>query len=182
MTEVFCGLAEMDSALMEEDKVVYLLASLPELFDVLVAALEACSEVPKMDVVAEKSLHEERKLSDHAGINCTLDEKALATKGRYPKKKGPCHHCGKTGHYKRECWKLADKRGGLQKEHKGGKEEINLMTQQGNSTNDVEALIVGHALSNGSTGIWVLTRGQLLTCAPPKSCLQTTVSSKSLER
>ena len=42
MAEVFHGLAEMDLALTEEDKVVYLLASLPESFDVLVTALEVC--------------------------------------------------------------------------------------------------------------------------------------------
>ena len=57
MTELFRGLAEMDSALTEEDKVVYLLASLPESFGVLVTALEASTDVPKMDVVTERLLH-----------------------------------------------------------------------------------------------------------------------------
>ena len=109
MTELFRALAEMDSPLTEEDKVVYLLASLPESFGVLVTALEASPEVPTMDVVTERLLHQERKLSDRAGA---LDEKekALAMKGKHPKKKGPCHHCGKMGHYKRDCWKLAEKR------------------------------------------------------------------------
>ena len=83
MTEVFCSLAEMDSAIAEDDKVVYLLASLPELFDMLVMALEACPEVPKMekmDVVTEKLLHKEWKLSDHGGADCTPDRRLLFAK------------------------------------------------------------------------------------------------------
>ena len=45
----------------EEDQVICLLASLSESFGVLITALEASSEVPKMDVVMERLLHEERK-------------------------------------------------------------------------------------------------------------------------
>ena len=44
---------------VEEDRVVHLLASLPESYSVLVTALEASSEVPKMEVVTERLLHEE---------------------------------------------------------------------------------------------------------------------------
>ena len=44
------------------DKVVYLQASLPESFGVLVTALEIRSEVPMMDVVTESLLHEEQKM------------------------------------------------------------------------------------------------------------------------
>lgn len=47
----------------EEDKVVHLLANLPKLHNTLVTALEACPEVPKMDVVTEKLLYEESKQS-----------------------------------------------------------------------------------------------------------------------
>ena len=53
MTEVIAQLAQIDAAVTEEDKVVYLLASLPESFGVLVTALEASSEVPKLEVVTE---------------------------------------------------------------------------------------------------------------------------------
>ena len=48
MTEIFTALEEVDAPLSEEDRVVYLLASLPESFGVLVTALEASPEVPKM--------------------------------------------------------------------------------------------------------------------------------------
>lgn len=52
MTVLFRRLAEMNSPLTK-DKVVYLLASLPKLFGVLVTALEAYSEVHKMGVGME---------------------------------------------------------------------------------------------------------------------------------
>ena len=50
MTELFDALAVMDSPVSDEDKVVHLLASLPDSFNMLVTALEANSEsVPKME-------------------------------------------------------------------------------------------------------------------------------------
>ena len=47
----------------EEDKVVTLLASVPDLFDILKTALEAHIDVPSMEAVTERLLHE-RKLSE----------------------------------------------------------------------------------------------------------------------
>ena len=41
----------------EEDQVVYLLASLPESYSVLVTALEASADVPSLAVVTERLLH-----------------------------------------------------------------------------------------------------------------------------
>ena len=61
MTEVFEELAVIGDPLKEEDQVVYLLASLPESYDMLVTALEANVDVPRMDVVIERLLHAERK-------------------------------------------------------------------------------------------------------------------------
>ena len=61
MTEVFNKLSAMDAAMSEEDRVICLLVSLPESFGVLITALEASDEIPKMDVVTERLLHEERK-------------------------------------------------------------------------------------------------------------------------
>ena len=43
----------------EEDRVVHLLASLPESFNMLVTALEANPEVPKMENATECLLYEE---------------------------------------------------------------------------------------------------------------------------
>jgi len=56
MTEVFNELSAMDAAMSEEDRVICLLASLPESFDVLITALEASVDVPRMDVVMERLL------------------------------------------------------------------------------------------------------------------------------
>ena len=44
---------------ISEDHVVYLLASLPDSFNILVTALEANKEVPKMELVTEWILHAE---------------------------------------------------------------------------------------------------------------------------
>ena len=61
LTEIFDELSIIGNPISEEDRVVYLLASLPESYNVLVTALEANSEVPKMEVVTE---HEEQKFKD----------------------------------------------------------------------------------------------------------------------
>ncbi len=50
MTEIFDGLAVIDDPITEEDRVVHLLASLLESYDILVTALEANVEVPKMEL------------------------------------------------------------------------------------------------------------------------------------
>ena len=160
MTELFRGLAEMDSPLTEEDKVVYLLASLPESFGVLVTALEASLEVPKMEVVTERLLHEERKLIGRVGADAG-DEKAMTARGKRPgpKKKGPCHHCGKMGHYKRDCWKLAEKKAESQKEFRSGKHKTSKVTELADSSGDAEVLVVSHALSVGASGSWIVNSG-----------------------
>ena len=64
MTEIFDGLSVAGDAVSEEDRVVHLLAGLPDSYNMLVTALEANAEVPKMEVVTERLLHEERKLKN----------------------------------------------------------------------------------------------------------------------
>ena len=64
ITELFEELAVIGDPMKEEDQVVNLLASLPESFNVLVTALESNADVPKMEVVTERLLHEERKQKD----------------------------------------------------------------------------------------------------------------------
>ena len=66
MTELFdeLKLAVIGAQLDEEDRVVHLLASLPESYDTLVMALEANENVPSMEVVINRLLYEEKKSRD----------------------------------------------------------------------------------------------------------------------
>ena len=68
MTEIFDELAVIAEAISDEDKVVYLLAGLPESYDVLVTAFESGSDtVPPLESVTERLLREEQKLKDREG-------------------------------------------------------------------------------------------------------------------
>ena len=62
MLEMFNELSIVGDAITDEDRVVYLLASLPESFNTLVIALESNPTVPEMETVIERLMHEERKL------------------------------------------------------------------------------------------------------------------------
>uniref|UniRef100_A0A1X7UF57 Retrovirus-related Pol polyprotein from transposon TNT 1-94 n=1 Tax=Amphimedon queenslandica TaxID=400682 RepID=A0A1X7UF57_AMPQE len=64
MTEIFNDLAIVGDTIVDDDPVVYLLASLPESYDVLVTALEANETFPGMKTVIESLTHEEKKLQD----------------------------------------------------------------------------------------------------------------------
>ena len=142
----------------EEDRVVHLLASLPESYNILVTALEADVDVPKMEVVTERLLHEERKLKDLVGIG-TSSEKAMTVKPS-PRRKGPgprCHYCGKFGHIKRNCHELAHaekKSDSSQKERTKVKQKANKVAvrQRDSSSSDSEspALMVHHVLSSSA--------------------------------
>ena len=59
MMETFDALSVIGEAVEEEDRVVYVLASLPEKYNMLVTALEAYPEVPRLEIVTEKLLNEE---------------------------------------------------------------------------------------------------------------------------
>ena len=65
LTETFNDLSVLGDNITDENRVVHLLASLPDSYSVLVTALEANAEVPSMETVTERLLHEERKLSEH---------------------------------------------------------------------------------------------------------------------
>ena len=56
MTEIFDALSVVGDPVSEDDRVVHLLASLHESFNMLVTALEANAEVPKMELVTERLL------------------------------------------------------------------------------------------------------------------------------
>ena len=56
MTKLFNEMAIVGDAIEEEDRVVYLLASLPDPFNTLVTALEVNEDVPETEVVTEQLL------------------------------------------------------------------------------------------------------------------------------
>ena len=61
LTEIIDELSVIGDPLEEENQVIHLLASLRESYDMLVMALEASPEVPKLEIVTERFLHEETK-------------------------------------------------------------------------------------------------------------------------
>ena len=99
MTELFNELAIVGDAIDDEDRVVYLLASLPGSFSTLVTALEANKDVPKMEVVTERLLHAERKKKEKLNLDST-GEMAMTTKRQF---KGKGYYCKKYGHVQRNC-------------------------------------------------------------------------------
>jgi len=62
MTKVFETLSVIEDTITEEDRVVHLLARLPEAYDMIVMALESSPNVFVMETVIERLLHEERKM------------------------------------------------------------------------------------------------------------------------
>ena len=101
LTETFESLSVIGDSVSEEDRVVYLLASLPESFSMLVTAFEV---VPKMEVVTERLLSKERKMKEQGESGSEVPAKAMPSANRPPKSKGPvCYHCWKPGHIKRNC-------------------------------------------------------------------------------
>ena len=103
MSEICDELSAIGETVSEEDRVVYLLASLPESYSVLVTALEANADVPSLAIVREKLLHEETKMKSKPS-----QEEALAVSF---KKKLRCHFCNKPGHFKKDCMELAKLKG-----------------------------------------------------------------------
>ena len=169
MTEIFDELSVVGDPITDEDRVVYLLASLPESYNMLVTALEANEEVPKMEVVTERLLHEERKLKNRGGSTGACSEKVMTVK-QQSHKKGPrpkCHHCGKIGHIKRDCWDLTGKKADKsQKEsryskQKANKAEVNKCDYD-SSSSDTVGLIVTHAGLAGAAvhqNSWIVDSG-----------------------
>ena len=80
MTEIFSELSIIGYKISDEDRVVYLLASLPDSFTTLVTALEASTDVPNMEVVTERLLYEEKKLIDRATMGVKMEAGAMSVK------------------------------------------------------------------------------------------------------
>ena len=170
MTEVFDELTVMDDPVKEEDRVVYLLASLPERYNVLVTALEASPEVPAFAIVTERLLHEESKMKNRSADS----DQEGALIGKF-KKRGRCHFCNRPGHFKRECEAYAKVKGQIKKRTKAGAFKVTISAEDTNSSDgEGTGLVVQHALT-GDCNLrdrWILDSGA--TCHMCNSASQFT--------
>jgi len=73
----------------------------------LVTALKANKEVLKMETVAERLLHAERKEKEHSDYS---EEKAMATRQHYSRNGTKCHQFEKFCHIKRNCRSFPEQR------------------------------------------------------------------------
>ena len=65
------------NTITDEDRVVYLLASLPAYHNLSIHWLTN-SFVPAMEIVIERLIHEQRKLKDCGALNKSVSDRALA--------------------------------------------------------------------------------------------------------
>ena len=75
----------------------------------LVTAVEASPEVPKLEIVTEGLLQEETKKRDKE--SSTIEVKAMTSKHRTSRKNPQCHHSGRFRRIKRECRMLLESPG-----------------------------------------------------------------------
>ena len=167
ITEIFDGLSVAGDAVSEEDRVVHLLASLPDSYNMLVTALEANAEVPKMEVVTERLLHEEWKLKNREDAAGADSESAMFA-GPRSRRKGPkCYHCGKFGHIKRNCRELARENkfdsSYQQDKEKANNADVRRRRRSCSAESERESigLIARHALSAcaGRSDSWIVDSG-----------------------
>jgi len=102
LTEICDELSIIGDPLDQENQVVLLLASLPESYDILVTAREANPEVPRLEVVTERLLHEEFKRKDKE--TSVVEVKAMTSKHRTSRKGPKCHRCATLSFDIVECW------------------------------------------------------------------------------
>ena len=179
MTEVYDELSVVGDPIKEEDRVAHLLASLPKSFDMLVTALEANAEVPKMEVVTERLLYEEQKLKerDDTGARPKVKEEKAYLSSNYsknrPRPKGPkCHHCGKVGHIKKNCRDFLRKND--VKSNVNGKFNNAQANNVNLNVNESVGLLVKHALKAGSVhnlqNSWIVDSGATAHMCTNRKC------------
>ena len=151
LTEIFDELAIVGEPLDDESKVVHVLASLPESYDMLVTALEANADVPKLDIVTERLLHEESKRKNKDTQN--KDVKAMTSKHKKSRKNIKCHHCGEIGHFKRDCWEWKKKSG---RKSKAGQ---NAYTAEEDGEEEIIGLVAEEVLVADKKSNWIVDSG-----------------------
>ena len=157
LTEIFDALSVAGETVSEDDRMVYLLASLPESYSVLVTALEANETVPKLEVVTECILHQERKSEASAGT-----ESAMTAHKSYRRSPIRCYHCGETGHIKRHCKVFEAEKEGQRRLTDSKFQKASLTRTQESSDSEGSGLISCHTLSTSNSEkqfTWILDSG-----------------------
>ena len=98
LVELFDALAVVGDAIQEEDRVINLLASLPEKYDTIVTTLETLDQVPSWSAVTERLMHEDEKKKG-------VEDGEKAYFSRKQNNAIICFNCGGKGHIKRNCRK-----------------------------------------------------------------------------
>ena len=119
LSEIFQELAIIGYPVDEEDRVTQVIGSLPESYDMLVTALEACSEIPNMESITEKIIQEERKIKEKQKVR--REEQAHASQ-RFKPDDRRCFYCNQSGHIKKFCKKFLE-----DQEEKRKKEKANIV-------------------------------------------------------
>ena len=146
MIEIFNELAIVGVNITDEDWVVYLFASLPDSYNTLVTAVEASANVPTLEVVTERLLHEERKKLERNG-----DGKVNgAMHARQRRRGGPrCYNCQKYGHIQRNCPEELHKNGKVEeRSHKSGNKERDAARHKANQA-EVKEIDSGSDVDTG---------------------------------
>ena len=121
MEDLFSKLSSLGRPLEEDLKVIMVIASLPDSYSVLTTALEARADADlTLNVVKSKLIDEyikrngstsDRPLDRALKVQCAPSNSVI------------CHYCKKTGHMKRDCWKLKAKESGESKKDGNEKKE-----------------------------------------------------------
>ena len=152
MVEIFESLSVVGYPVEEEDRVVHILASLPESFQMLVTALEASPEVPRLEIVTERLLHEEKKLKEKSESS-KPPENALFVKSKAGG--GPvCFYCGKNGHIKRFCEEYIKKN--KEDQHKDKEPEVANFSHTVDSDDDVECIALVSEVKVKESSNWIV--------------------------
>ena len=190
MTEVFNELAVVGDPVGEADQVIYLLAGLPESYDMLVTAFETMETVPNWETVVERVCDQEKKKGEKS------QEKALTSWSkremvaeRWSKREKRCFECGDTSHFKKDCPRLKDGKAKANtkvekssrksgKKSRGGGKQKACKASANDSSDDEYGLFAHHALSSFDRGGWIVDSGATAHMCNNKDLFRTLRSTK----